>query len=123
MTNTYSDDATEETKLLEEIRCLRCVMERVLRVMDEGLFVDYQMEKFGNDRAHHPIIAPFAPANTGTRSAPGYPQSIPPLSVSPCHSCTIMIEFMQQHPNGYVGDTPCDMCSNNPRKVTCSSNE
>ena len=30
MTNTYSDDADYNTKLLEEIRCLRCVMERVL---------------------------------------------------------------------------------------------
>jgi hypothetical protein len=46
MTNTYPDDAPPEVKLLEEIRCLRCVNERILRVMDEGLFVDYQMEKF-----------------------------------------------------------------------------
>lgn len=36
-----------EIKTYEEMRCLRCVLERVLRVMDEGLFVDYQMEKFG----------------------------------------------------------------------------
>ena len=47
MTNTYDDDAEDSVKMLEELRCLRCVMERVLRVMDEGLFVDYQMEKFG----------------------------------------------------------------------------
>jgi hypothetical protein len=47
MTNTYPDDAPYDVKLLEEIRCLRCVNERILRVMDEGLFVDYQMEKFG----------------------------------------------------------------------------
>ena len=47
MTNTYPEDAPYNEKLLEEIRCLRCVMERILRVMDEGLFVDYQMEKFG----------------------------------------------------------------------------
>lgn len=47
MTNTYPDDATAEEKLYEELRCLRCVLERILRVMDEGLFVDYQMEKFG----------------------------------------------------------------------------
>jgi hypothetical protein len=33
-------------KLIEEIRCVRCCLERILRVMDEGLFVDYQMEKF-----------------------------------------------------------------------------
>lgn len=32
---------------LQEIRCLRAVLERILRVMDEGLFVDYQLEKFG----------------------------------------------------------------------------
>ena len=46
MTNTYPDDAPQDVKLLEEIRCLRCVNERILRAMDEGLFVDYQMEKF-----------------------------------------------------------------------------
>ena len=49
MTNTYSDDAPKEKKLYEEIRCTRCVLERILRVMDEGLFVDYQMEKFGKN--------------------------------------------------------------------------
>ena len=32
---------------LQEIACLRAVLERILRCMDEGLFVDYQMEKFG----------------------------------------------------------------------------
>ena len=48
MTNTYPDDATHNEKLLEEVRCLRCVLERILRVMDEGLFVDYQMEKFNS---------------------------------------------------------------------------
>jgi cytochrome c-type biogenesis protein CcmH/NrfF len=47
MTNTYSEDAPYNEKLLEEIRCLRCVNERILRCMDESLFVDYQMEKFG----------------------------------------------------------------------------
>lgn len=47
MTNTYPDDVSIEIKMLEETRCLRCVLERILRVMDEGLFVDYQMEKFG----------------------------------------------------------------------------
>lgn len=49
MTNTYSDDTKIEEKILEEIRCTRCVLERILRVMDEGLFVDYQMEKFGKE--------------------------------------------------------------------------
>lgn len=46
MTNTYPPDAPLLVKLLEEVRCLRCVNERILRAMDEGLFVDYQMEKF-----------------------------------------------------------------------------
>jgi|TARA_R100000501_G_C2619886_1_gene113174 hypothetical protein len=57
MTNTYKDNATMEEKKLEELRCLRCVLERILRVMDEGLFVDYQMEKFGKDykKASHNI--------------------------------------------------------------------
>ena len=49
MTNTYPDDAPYDTKILEEIRCLRCVNERILRALDEGLFVDYQMEKFGKN--------------------------------------------------------------------------
>jgi len=47
--NTYPDNATMETKLYEEMRCLRSVLERILRVMDEGLFVDYQMEKYGKN--------------------------------------------------------------------------
>lgn len=33
--------------VLQELKCLRAVLERILRVMDEGLFVDYQLEKFG----------------------------------------------------------------------------
>ena len=49
MTNTYKPDDCEEKKCLEELRCIRCCLERILRVMDEGLFVDYQMEKFGKD--------------------------------------------------------------------------
>lgn len=48
MTNTYKDDASMEVKIYEEIRCLRCVLERILRELNEGTFVDYQMEKFGN---------------------------------------------------------------------------
>jgi hypothetical protein len=47
MTNTYDKDTPFELKVFEEIRCTRCVLERILRCMDEGLFVDYQMEKFG----------------------------------------------------------------------------
>ena len=49
MVNTYSDDVSMETKLYEEMRCTRSVLERILRVMDEGLFVDYQMEKYGKN--------------------------------------------------------------------------
>lgn len=47
VTNTYHPDAPIEEKTLEEMRLIRCLLERILRVMDEGLFVDYQMEKFG----------------------------------------------------------------------------
>ena len=51
MTNTYDEQAPMTEKVYEEIRCLRCVNERILRVMSEGLFVDYQMEKFfGKDK-------------------------------------------------------------------------
>lgn len=46
MTNTYDEMEPINVKMFEEIRCLRCVNERILRAMDEGLFVDYQMEKF-----------------------------------------------------------------------------
>jgi len=46
MTNTYSKDAEYETKLLEELRCIRCCLERILNIMDSKAFVDYQMEKF-----------------------------------------------------------------------------
>ena len=49
MVNTYPDNASMETKMYEEVRCLRCVLERILRTMDESLFVDYQMEKYGKD--------------------------------------------------------------------------
>jgi hypothetical protein len=46
MTNTYADDAEYKTKLLEEIRCLRCANERILRALSEAQFPGYQMEKF-----------------------------------------------------------------------------
>lgn len=50
MTNTYATDTTKlNEKIYEELRCLRCVLERLLRELNEGLFVDYQMEKFGKD--------------------------------------------------------------------------
>ena len=54
MTTTYEDNAPYEVKLLEELRCIRCVNERILRAMDEGLFVDYQMEKFGKGPKNQP---------------------------------------------------------------------
>ena len=47
MTYTYPDNADIKIKIHEELRCIRSCLERLLRVMDEGLFVDYQMEKFG----------------------------------------------------------------------------
>jgi len=46
MTNTYPDNAPYATKLLEEIRCLRCANERILRALSEAQFPGYQMEKF-----------------------------------------------------------------------------
>jgi len=49
MTNTYSEDATLEEKRLEELRCIRCVLERLLNHLNSSAFVDYQMEKFGKD--------------------------------------------------------------------------
>lgn len=49
MVNTYPDNASMETKMYEEIRCLRCVIERLLNVLDKSAFVDYQMEKYGKD--------------------------------------------------------------------------
>lgn len=49
MINTYSDKDPMEIKVYEEMRCLRSVLERILRVMDRSEFVDYQMEKFGKD--------------------------------------------------------------------------
>lgn len=48
MTNTYSDDASIEEKAKEELRLIRCLLERLLRVVSESNFVDYQMEKFGS---------------------------------------------------------------------------
>ena len=49
MTNTYPKDAKEEVKTSEELRLIRSLLERLLRVFDESMFVDYQMEKFGKN--------------------------------------------------------------------------
>lgn len=35
-------------KIYEELRCIRCVLERLLNVMDSGAFTDYGMEKFNS---------------------------------------------------------------------------
>ena len=48
MTNTYSKDVSIEEKAKEELRLIRCLMERLLRYLSESHFVDYQMEKFGS---------------------------------------------------------------------------
>lgn len=50
MTNTYDDNAPIDIKMYEELRCTRAVLERILCVLDEGLFVDYELEKFGKAR-------------------------------------------------------------------------
>lgn len=47
MTNTYAEDAPTDVKIAEELRLIRCVLERLLHGRPE--FVDYQMEKFGKD--------------------------------------------------------------------------
>lgn len=49
MTNTYKDDVPIEEKTLEELRCIRCVLERLLNHLNSGLFLDYQLEKFGEN--------------------------------------------------------------------------
>ena len=46
VTNTYQDDADPKEKITEELRCIRCALERLIRILDEGLFVDYEHEKF-----------------------------------------------------------------------------
>lgn len=47
MTDTYKRNAPIEKKAVEELRLIRCLLERLLRVLSESNFVDYQMEKFG----------------------------------------------------------------------------
>jgi len=49
MTNTYNKNAPLKKKIYEELRCLRCVLERLLNHLNSGLFLDYQLEKFGKD--------------------------------------------------------------------------
>jgi hypothetical protein len=47
MTNTYSDDVDYEVKIAEELRLIRCILERELALHNGASFVDYQHEKFG----------------------------------------------------------------------------
>jgi hypothetical protein len=47
MTNTYENNADPKEKIAEELRLIRCLLERMLRDMKPQEFVDYQMEKFG----------------------------------------------------------------------------
>ena len=47
MTNSYSEEDSIEYQNKEELRCIRCVLERMLRAKYPQEFVDYQMEKFG----------------------------------------------------------------------------
>jgi hypothetical protein len=46
LTNTYNNDWDIQERIQEELRLIRCILERLLRVQNEALFVDYQMEKF-----------------------------------------------------------------------------
>lgn len=88
MVNTYSDDAPMEVKMFEEARCLRAVLERILRVMDEGLFVDYQMEKFGKSYKT---------------------QIITKTNLHPCH-CKSKSHFGQCTENVEYGGSHCSWC-------------
>lgn len=49
MVNTYPFDADEQVKIAEELRLIRCILERFLAFSQSTGFVDYQMEKFGKD--------------------------------------------------------------------------
>jgi hypothetical protein len=47
MTNTYKDSDSFEKKIIEELRLIRCCLERLL--MKVGDYQDYQCEKFGKN--------------------------------------------------------------------------
>lgn len=47
MANTYKDNTPIDKKAIDELRLIRCLLERLLRCLNENNFVDYQMEKFG----------------------------------------------------------------------------
>jgi len=42
-----------EIILEKEIACIRALLERILRIMDEGLFLDYQFEKYDKNRINY----------------------------------------------------------------------
>ena len=58
MTNTYNDDAPIEEKTLEEMRVLRCVLERLLMSLDPAGYTDYQFEKFSKTKKTFPEEKP-----------------------------------------------------------------
>ncbi len=47
MTNTYPEDEKPLVKIAEELRLIRCILERRLNDDKPNIFLDYQMEKFG----------------------------------------------------------------------------
>ena len=49
MVNTYTDSATSDERIAEELRLIRCILERWLNFSFPKAFLDYQMEKFGKD--------------------------------------------------------------------------
>jgi len=49
LVNTYKDNVEPTIKIAEELRLIRCIMERELSNKHPHLFVDYQMEKFGKE--------------------------------------------------------------------------
>ena len=62
MTNTYKDDATIEEKTLEELRCIRCVLERLLIHLSSSAFVDYQwksLERIIKQRSRYRMCLPL----------------------------------------------------------------
>ena len=46
MTDTYPKNTPHDVKLLEELRCIRCCLERLLNHLNSQLFLDYELEKF-----------------------------------------------------------------------------
>ena len=46
MTNTYDDNVGTYVKIAEELRLIRCILERELALHNGASFKDYQFEKF-----------------------------------------------------------------------------